>query len=245
MTLNAEQIEQIRACLDDGSYTPLERKDFGALCDMALSSLRVQQGVMVSVPRELLQRVDEALQRALDDRAPRRIPVDMADADILQCEVRKLLAAAPSAQNAAPDELDEICTYYADGNLCLSCAPDGVCARSKPAGVAPSAEGVIEMPMENKPALWSSGFEFDRTSPQTLLFVAASDWMDKAYHAREYAKQLREYAVKLKAQYDTAPVATVIDNNQPGWKAIVETAPNVTLDVGAKLCLKSKEGGAG
>ena len=34
MTL--EQIEQIRACLDDGSYTRLEQKDFTALCDQAL-----------------------------------------------------------------------------------------------------------------------------------------------------------------------------------------------------------------
>jgi hypothetical protein len=39
MKLTREQIEQIRACLGDGSYTPLERKDFGMLCDMALSAL--------------------------------------------------------------------------------------------------------------------------------------------------------------------------------------------------------------
>lgn len=31
------------------------------------------------------------------------------------------------------------------------------------------------------------------------------------------------------------PVATVIDDNQPGWTAIVETKPNVTLMVGTKL----------
>ncbi len=31
------------------------------------------------------------------------------------------------------------------------------------------------------------------------------------------------------------PVATVTNNNQPGWQSIVETAPNVTLAVGTKL----------
>jgi hypothetical protein len=31
------------------------------------------------------------------------------------------------------------------------------------------------------------------------------------------------------------PVATVTNNNQPGTSHIVETAPNVTLDVGTKL----------
>jgi hypothetical protein len=33
----------------------------------------------------------------------------------------------------------------------------------------------------------------------------------------------------------TAPIATVINNNQPGWTAIIETEPHVTLDVGTKL----------
>lgn len=31
------------------------------------------------------------------------------------------------------------------------------------------------------------------------------------------------------------PVAKVINNNQPGWTNIVETAPNVTLDIGTPL----------
>ena len=31
------------------------------------------------------------------------------------------------------------------------------------------------------------------------------------------------------------PIATVINNNQDGWKNIIETAPNVTLDIGTKL----------
>jgi hypothetical protein len=33
------------------------------------------------------------------------------------------------------------------------------------------------------------------------------------------------------------PIATVVNNNQPGWQNIVETEPKVTLPVGAKLFL--------
>lgn len=33
-------------------------------------------------------------------------------------------------------------------------------------------------------------------------------------------------------------IATVINNNQPGWTNIVETEPNVTLDVGTKLYIE-------
>jgi hypothetical protein len=33
------------------------------------------------------------------------------------------------------------------------------------------------------------------------------------------------------------PIATVINNNQPGWTNIIETEPNVTLEVGIKLYL--------
>lgn len=38
------------------------------------------------------------------------------------------------------------------------------------------------------------------------------------------------------------PVATVVNNNQPHWTAIIETAPNVTLNVGTKLYLAPQEG---
>lgn len=33
------------------------------------------------------------------------------------------------------------------------------------------------------------------------------------------------------------PIATVINNNQPGWTNIIETAPHVTLEIGTKLYL--------
>ena len=33
-------------------------------------------------------------------------------------------------------------------------------------------------------------------------------------------------------------IATVINNNQPGWENIVETEPHVTLDIGTKLYLQ-------
>jgi hypothetical protein len=31
------------------------------------------------------------------------------------------------------------------------------------------------------------------------------------------------------------PICKVVNNNQPGWTAVVETEPNVTLDVGSLL----------
>lgn len=49
----------------------------------------------VMVTRAFLCNVDEALQRHLDDHAPRQIPVHRADSDVLQAELRALLAAAP------------------------------------------------------------------------------------------------------------------------------------------------------
>lgn len=34
-------------------------------------------------------------------------------------------------------------------------------------------------------------------------------------------------------------IAKVINNNQPGWSIVIETAPHVTLDIGAKLYVKN------
>lgn len=42
-------------------------------------------------------------------------------------------------------------------------------------------------------------------------------------------------------QVPVEPVATVINNNQPGWAFIAETEPNVTLDVGTKLYAAAPE----
>ena len=33
----------------------------------------------------------------------------------------------------------------------------------------------------------------------------------------------------------SSPIAKVINNNQPGWTNIVETEPNITLDIGTEL----------
>lgn len=41
--------------------------------------------------------------------------------------------------------------------------------------------------------------------------------------------------VETSARQPPKSIATVINNNQPGWTNIVETAPNVTLPVGTKL----------
>lgn len=44
-----------------------------------------------------------------------------------------------------------------------------------------------------------------------------------------------ETAIGEKPRERPQPIATVIDNNQPGWTNIIETAPNVSLPVGTKL----------
>ena len=56
----------------------------------------------VRVPRELVERIDVALQRHRDRHAPMRVPVDPTDSDVVQAELRAMLAAAPSP--AAPAE---------------------------------------------------------------------------------------------------------------------------------------------
>ena len=56
----------------------------------------------VMVPRDLLQRVDAALQRHLDRHAPMRIPVDQTDADLVQSDVQALIAAPAAPQQAEP-----------------------------------------------------------------------------------------------------------------------------------------------
>lgn len=53
--LTPEEIVMIRSCLDDGTYTKQEQKDFGTLCDMALSAVsdtrapRVDRGDAVNL----------------------------------------------------------------------------------------------------------------------------------------------------------------------------------------------------
>lgn len=66
--LTREQIEQIRACLDDDTYTKLEQKDFGALCDMALRACAVSATPATPIGgRE--NALSEAVKLMLDDWA--------------------------------------------------------------------------------------------------------------------------------------------------------------------------------
>jgi len=52
----------------------------------------------------------------------------------------------------------------------------------------------------------------------------------------EYLSDLEE-RIDFIEQFPAAiePIATLINNNQPGWTNIIETAPGVTIDVGTKL----------
>ena len=52
----------------------------------------------------------------------------------------------------------------------------------------------------------------------------------------EFLSELEE-RIDFIEQFPAAiePIATLINNNQSGWTNIIETAPNVTIDVGTKL----------
>lgn len=53
------------------------------------------------------------------------------------------------------------------------------------------------------------------------------------------AAQPMDFIQKLGDEYmpHIKPIAKVINNNQPGWTNIIETEPNVTLDIGTELYL--------
>ena len=53
----------------------------------------------------------------------------------------------------------------------------------------------------------------------------------------EYLSDLEERIDFIEQFPGVEPIATLINNNQPGWVNLIETAPNVTIDVGSKLCL--------
>lgn len=53
-------------------------------------------------------------------------------------------------------------------------------------------------------------------------------------YARDFDFVMTEAVKRLRA-IESSPVAVVINNNQPGWTAIIETQPNVTLDIGTKI----------
>lgn len=48
----------------------------------------------------------------------------------------------------------------------------------------------------------------------------------------EYLSDLEERIDLIEQFPGIEPVAKLINNNQPGWTNIIETAPNVTIDVG-------------
>jgi hypothetical protein len=74
------------------------------------------------------------------------------------------------------------------------------------------------------------------------LNIAArhEDASEKVIHLlSEAAGTIDHYRMWLREA--NTPVATVTNNNQPGTSHIVETAPNVTLDIGTKLYLHADE----
>lgn len=61
---------------------------------------------MVSVPRELLERLEAALDRHMTGHSPMRIPADQSDSDLVREEVRETLAK-PGEQNQSTPELTD------------------------------------------------------------------------------------------------------------------------------------------
>ncbi len=51
----------------------------------------------------------------------------------------------------------------------------------------------------------------------------------------EWLESLDERIEQIEQFPAVEPIATLTNNNQPGWQNIIETAPNVTIDVGTKL----------
>lgn len=51
----------------------------------------------------------------------------------------------------------------------------------------------------------------------------------------EYLSELDDHIAFVEAFPAVEPIATLINNNQPGWTNIIETAPSVTIDIGTSL----------
>lgn len=78
-------------------------------------------------------------------------------------------------------------------------------------------------------------FSHDEDDPEIRPYTtpaAFRDFVDQ--HARLLYEE-HHLPDETSARQPPKSIATVINNNQPGWTNIVETAPNVTLPVGTKL----------
>lgn len=53
----------------------------------------------------------------------------------------------------------------------------------------------------------------------------------------EYLGELDERIEFIEQFPGIEPVATLVNNNQSGWINLIETKPNVTIDVGEQLCV--------
>ena len=99
--LMEEEIELIRACLDDGTYTKQEQKDFAALCDLALRGRCDSRDVVLEdVAKRLDERTrkrwgwdkheDAQFVRSLKNADPQELR-DSRNAEVLQAKIDALL----------------------------------------------------------------------------------------------------------------------------------------------------------
>lgn len=66
--------------------------------------------------------------------------------------------------------------------------------------------------------------------------IYGCDWCKVAVYPDSGERHLKEFRERHK-DCDPRPIATVIDNNQPGSAVIMELPPHTTLSVGAKYRL--------
>lgn len=57
----------------------------------------------------------------------------------------------------------------------------------------------------------------------------------------EYLSEMDDRIAAIEAFPAVEPIATLINNNQPGWTNIIETAPSVTIDVGTALYVAGRK----
>jgi hypothetical protein len=133
------------------------------------------------------------------------------------------------------------CNFHFDGEHCIDSWNTRVAAQSYDA-IADAVNEVAEAAQEAfrkaglEPGEWDSdnivqdvkrgiAYDIERLAAQPS-HVAAQD---------EPPIMGGGHVPGMAAALGEKPVATVINNNQRGWEHIIETAPNVTLDVGTKL----------
>ena len=124
----------------------------------------------VMVPRDLLQRVDAALQRHLDRHAPMRIPVDQTDSDLVQSDVQALITAPAAPQQAEPVEIVPRVWREALRKLTFM---------ARTSGGTPGPDEGLQTACAEAETLLSKPYNYPPAAPQQAEPVAQIGWADE------------------------------------------------------------------